>query len=135
MVVTPQADPRRRNEPDQKPPMLNGIENPVHLLFLFLIVLLVFGAKRLPEIGRGLGTGMRDFKNALTQSQVPNPPRQPTDRSPQTQPTSAADRRVGGTNAPRMTKRSRSARRAASPLTESRVIDAGQAHLRRRRRP
>lgn len=80
--------------------MLSGLDNPIHLLFLFLIILLVFGAKRLPEIGRGLGTGMRDFKNALTQSQVPGPPLQPSDRSPQTQPTSAADRRVGGTNAP-----------------------------------
>ena len=80
--------------------MLNGFENPIHLLFLFLIVLLVFGAKRLPEIGRGLGTGMRDFKDALTQPQVPDPPLQPSDRSPQTQPTSAADRGVDGTNGP-----------------------------------
>jgi sec-independent protein translocase protein TatA len=80
--------------------MLNGLENPIHLLFLCLIVLLVFGAERLPEIGRGLGTGMRDFKDALTQSQVPYSPLQPSDRSLQTQPTSAADRRVGGTNGP-----------------------------------
>ena len=39
-----------------------GLENPVHILLLLLIVLLVFGAKRLPEIGRSLGTGMRQFK-------------------------------------------------------------------------
>jgi sec-independent protein translocase protein TatA len=43
-----------------------GLENPVHILLLLLVVLLVFGAKRLPEIGRSLGTGMRDFKSSLS---------------------------------------------------------------------
>ena len=43
-----------------------GLENPVHILLLLLVVLLVFGAKRLPEIGRSLGTGMRQFKTSLT---------------------------------------------------------------------
>jgi len=43
-----------------------GLDNPVHILLLLLVVLLVFGAKRLPEIGRSLGTGMRDFKASLT---------------------------------------------------------------------
>jgi sec-independent protein translocase protein TatA len=46
--------------------MLTGLENPLHLLLLFAVILIVFGAKRLPEMGRGLGTGMRDFKSALT---------------------------------------------------------------------
>ena len=35
------------------------------LLLIFFIVLLVFGGKRLPEIARGLGAGIRDFKRAL----------------------------------------------------------------------
>ena len=43
-----------------------GLDNPVHLLLLLLIVLLVFGAKRLPEIGRSLGGGMRGFKDSLS---------------------------------------------------------------------
>jgi sec-independent protein translocase protein TatA len=43
-----------------------GLDNPVHLLLLLLIVLLVFGAKRLPEIGRSLGSGMRGFKDTLS---------------------------------------------------------------------
>ena len=43
-----------------------GLDNPVHLLLLLLIVLLVFGAKRLPEIGRSLGSGMRGFKDSLS---------------------------------------------------------------------
>jgi sec-independent protein translocase protein TatA len=43
-----------------------GLDNPLHLAFLLLILLLVFGAKRLPEIGRSLGSGMRGFKSAIT---------------------------------------------------------------------
>ena len=43
-----------------------GLDNPVHLLLLLLIVLLVFGAKRVPEIGRSLGSGMRGFKDSLS---------------------------------------------------------------------
>jgi len=42
-----------------------GLDNPIHLLFLLLIVLLLFGAKRLPELGRSLGQGMRGFREAL----------------------------------------------------------------------
>jgi sec-independent protein translocase protein TatA len=45
--------------------MLSGLENPVHLLIVLLVVLLVFGAKRLPEVGRALGSGMREFKSGL----------------------------------------------------------------------
>jgi sec-independent protein translocase protein TatA len=43
-----------------------GLDNPIHILFLLGLLLLVFGAKRLPEIGRSLGTGMRGFKDSLT---------------------------------------------------------------------
>ena len=42
-----------------------GLDNPVHLAFLLLVVLLVFGAKRLPEIGRSLGAGLRGFKESI----------------------------------------------------------------------
>jgi len=43
-----------------------GLDNPLHIAFLLVAVLLVFGAKRLPEIGRSLGGGMRGFKDAIT---------------------------------------------------------------------
>jgi len=43
-----------------------GLDNPLHIVFLVVILLLVFGAKRLPEIGRSLGTGMREFKQSVT---------------------------------------------------------------------
>jgi sec-independent protein translocase protein TatA len=46
--------------------MLSGLENPVHLLMIFGVVLLLFGAKRIPEIGKSLGTGLREFKSSIT---------------------------------------------------------------------
>jgi sec-independent protein translocase protein TatA len=43
-----------------------GLDNPIHLAFLLLILLLVFGAKRLPEMGRSLGSGLRGFKESVS---------------------------------------------------------------------
>jgi sec-independent protein translocase protein TatA len=41
-------------------------QTPWHIVLLLLIALLLFGGKRLPEIGRSLGHGMREFKDAVT---------------------------------------------------------------------
>lgn len=46
--------------------MLSGLENPVHILMLLGVLLLLFGAKRVPELGRSLGTGLREFKLSVT---------------------------------------------------------------------
>jgi sec-independent protein translocase protein TatA len=46
--------------------MMTGLTSPLHIALLLLIALLLFGAKRLPEIGRGLGGGMREFKESIT---------------------------------------------------------------------
>lgn len=43
-----------------------GLDNPVHLALLVVLLLLLFGAKRLPEIGRSLGSGMREFKQSIS---------------------------------------------------------------------
>ena len=43
-----------------------GLENPIHLLLVLVVLLLVFGAKRLPEMGRSLGHGLRGFKDAVS---------------------------------------------------------------------
>jgi sec-independent protein translocase protein TatA len=43
-----------------------GWTSPTHIVLLLLIALCLFGAKRLPEIGRSLGTGMREFKESVT---------------------------------------------------------------------
>jgi sec-independent protein translocase protein TatA len=48
-----------------------GLDNPLHIAFLLVILLLVFGAKRLPEIGRSLGEGMRGFKSSIDGSAPP----------------------------------------------------------------
>ena len=39
------------------------------LVLIFLVVLLLFGAKRLPEMGKALGKGIREFKNAMKEIQ------------------------------------------------------------------
>ena len=41
-------------------------QTPWHIVLLLLIALLLFGGKRLPEMGRSLGKGMREFKDAVT---------------------------------------------------------------------
>jgi sec-independent protein translocase protein TatA len=43
-----------------------GLDNPIHIAFLLILLLLVFGAKRLPEMGKSLGSGMRGFKDSLS---------------------------------------------------------------------
>jgi sec-independent protein translocase protein TatA len=43
-----------------------GLDNPIHIAFLLVLLLLVFGAKRLPEMGRSLGGGLRGFRDALS---------------------------------------------------------------------
>jgi len=48
-----------------------GLDNPIHIAFLLILLLLVFGAKRLPEMGRSLGDGMRGFKDALSGQGTP----------------------------------------------------------------
>ena len=65
-----------------------GLDNPLHIAFLVVILLLVFGARRLPEIGRSLGGGMREFKDAVTgSSQQPSQqPQQPGLNAAQQQP-------------------------------------------------
>jgi sec-independent protein translocase protein TatA len=42
-----------------------GIESPVHLLFLGAVALMVLGPKRLPELARALGKGMREFRESI----------------------------------------------------------------------
>ena len=73
-----------------------GLDNPLHIVFLVVILLLVFGARRLPEIGRSLGSGMREFKQSVTgesHSQHPALPAgeqpQPVQQAPVAQPAAA----------------------------------------------
>jgi sec-independent protein translocase protein TatA len=45
--------------------MFEGLFQPMHLLIIFGIALLVFGPKKLPELGKGIGEGIRGFKAAI----------------------------------------------------------------------
>ena len=45
--------------------MLEGMFQPMHLLVIFFIALLVFGPKKLPELGKGLGEGIRALKDGM----------------------------------------------------------------------
>ncbi|MBZ5574784.1 MAG: twin-arginine translocase TatA/TatE family subunit [Acidobacteriia bacterium] len=46
--------------------MIEGLFQPMHLLVIFGVALLVFGPKKLPELGKGIGDGIRNFKSAMT---------------------------------------------------------------------
>jgi sec-independent protein translocase protein TatA len=48
--------------------VFTDILQPTHLLIILVVALLVLGPKRLPEAGRSLGRGLRDFKDALNSS-------------------------------------------------------------------
>jgi TatA/E family protein of Tat protein translocase len=43
-----------------------GIDNPVHILFIAAVALVVLGPKRLPEVARSLGRGIREFRDAMS---------------------------------------------------------------------
>ncbi len=51
-----------------------GLENPVHLIFIAAVALIVLGPKRLPEIARALGNGIREFRESVSQPPAPHVP-------------------------------------------------------------
>jgi sec-independent protein translocase protein TatA len=53
--------------------MGEGLFQPQHLLVIFLIAVLVFGPKRLPELGRGLGEAIRGFKDSFKAGETTPP--------------------------------------------------------------
>lgn len=66
--------------------MIGDILQPTHLLFILVIALLVLGPKRLPEVGRSLGRGLRDFRMAISgedHEQVSPPSPSPAPKQPE----------------------------------------------------
>ncbi len=60
---------------------MGDLLQPWHLIVLAVVAFLLFGAKRLPELGKGLGEGLKGFKEGLkgiTEPSAPTPPTQQT---------------------------------------------------------
>ena len=48
--------------------MFEGLLQPLHILVILIVAVVVFGPKKLPELGKGLGEGIRGFKKAISES-------------------------------------------------------------------
>lgn len=51
--------------------MFEGLVQPTHLLVIFFVALVMFGPKKLPELGRGLGEGIRALKDSMQEDSKP----------------------------------------------------------------
>ena len=67
--------------------MLEGLFQPMHLLVIFFIALLVFSPKKLPELGKGIGEGIRALKEGMKEASG----EQATNASPEVKSTAPAD--------------------------------------------
>jgi len=54
--------------------MFEGLFQPMHLLVILFIAVLVFGPKKLPELGKSLGDGIKGFRDALRENQATDSP-------------------------------------------------------------
>jgi sec-independent protein translocase protein TatA len=50
---------------------MEGLFRPMHLLVIFLVALIIFGPKKLPELGRGIGEGFRALKDSMKETPAP----------------------------------------------------------------
>jgi sec-independent protein translocase protein TatA len=64
--------------------MFEGLFQPTHLLVIMIIALFVFGPKKLPELGKGLGEGIRSFKDGMNKEKQDETPKTwiPTGKPP-----------------------------------------------------
>jgi len=68
---------------------MEGLFQPMHLLVILVIVLLIFGPKKLGDLGKGLGEGIRNFKSSMNEGNKPDttttatPPAPPTTTTPE----------------------------------------------------
>lgn len=72
-------------------------DSPMHLLIIAVVILVLFGGRKIPEVMRGLGQGVREFKEGMRgdqsaqQSQAQNPPQ--TQTPPSTTPTNTEEKK------------------------------------------
>jgi len=77
---------------------MEGLFQPMHLLVILVIVLLIFGPKKLGDLGKGLGEGIRNFKSSLNEGNSTSKPSStttttttPTTTTPPTAPTTTPE--------------------------------------------
>jgi sec-independent protein translocase protein TatA len=70
-----------------------GEFSPIHWLIVLAVILLLFGGRKIPELAKGLGEGIRNFKEGMSGAHNPPPPvaQPPVAAPPVTQPPSPAD--------------------------------------------
>ncbi len=73
MYVAARNGCRTLTEPATISRVIAGLDNPLHIVIVVVVLLLVFGPKRLPELGRSLGSGIRAFKDGVTSAGEPDP--------------------------------------------------------------
>jgi sec-independent protein translocase protein TatA len=59
-----------------------GIENPVHLLLIAVVALIVLGPRRLPDLAKALGHGIREFRDAMSSGERDEPEQPPVAAAP-----------------------------------------------------
>jgi sec-independent protein translocase protein TatA len=64
--------------------MIDGLLQPTHLLIILVVALFIFGPKKLPELGQGLGKGIRSFRDSMKAAteepeKIEKPAPEPTD--------------------------------------------------------
>jgi sec-independent protein translocase protein TatA len=57
---------------------MEGLFQPSHLILIFAVALLVFGPKKLPELGKGIGEGFRALKDGMREASAEPKPAEPT---------------------------------------------------------
>lgn len=75
--------------------MFEGLLQPMHLLVILAIAVFVFGPRKLPELGRGLGEAIRGFKDSLKTAEEVPADRMPTARPAEPPPAPEEPRRGG----------------------------------------
>lgn len=92
---------------------------PIEIIVVLVILLVIFGPKRIPELGRSVGQGMRNFKQSVTGRDTGDEPRRLGTESDSAQARTAARAQEGESDAPAREPEGASATAAARPLDES----------------
>jgi sec-independent protein translocase protein TatA len=108
--------------------VVGDLLQPTHLLFVLAVALLVLGPKRLPEVGRALGKGLRDFRSAMSGEELPErttPAPEPPSSSAQPTPAPTATVAAEPVSADTAPIEVQTPRDTAEPVASSSRADSG----------